>query len=119
MVFIPVPVTPPPPASPRVRQLSDELSTVIDDYQRRFPDLSSSDVRQAAQLAVQKRGKGTGLERQSIGLVVGLLAFFGGLAAFMYQRGALDGVEIPWVMVGVVGLIVVVGVLAVVRKMGE
>jgi len=102
-----------------VRQLSDELSTVIDDYERRFPDLSSADVRQAAQLAVQKRGKGSGVDRQSIALAAGVIFFLGGIGAFMYQRGAMEGVEIPWVMVGVVGMIAVVGVLAVARKMGE
>ena len=41
-----------------------------------------------------------------------------GVAAFFYQQTAVDA-PIPWVTIGVVGLIVVVGGLAVVRRMGE
>lgn len=117
MVFVPVPYTPPQP-SPRVQDLSAQLTRVIEDYEKRFPNLSAAEVRQAAQLAVQKRAPGSMATRQVIAMAVGLAAFVAGLGVFMTRQGVLADVEIPWMMVSI-GSVAVIGAVVFLLRRGE
>jgi len=107
MVFVPVPHQPPRP-SPRVQELSDQLGKVIEDYERRFPNLSGAEIRQAAQLAVQRKASGSPVNRYAVTMAAGLAAFVAGLTLFLVQSGSLENVEVPWVMVGI-GIVLVMG----------
>lgn len=107
MVFVPVPYTPPRP-SPRVQDLSQQLIQVIEDFERRFPNLSSAEVRLAAQLAVERKAAGSGVNRQVIAVALGLAAFGTGVAVFMTRSGALEEVEVPWMLIGI-GVMAVMG----------
>ncbi len=117
MVSVPTYFNAPPPASPRVRQLSEELSRVIEEYERRYPDLSASDVQSAARLAVQKRGKGPSTSRQTVALAIGVVAFVGGLAAYLFRQGTVDMESVPLALVMVVAVLLgVVGMAVAIRR---
>jgi len=79
MSYVPiVPPTPTPP-SPRVRDLADQLSQVIAEFERTHSAMSNSEVRQATQLAVRGRGaSGPGAVPILIvlTLAVGIAVFF-------------------------------------------
>ena len=107
MVFVPVP-HPPARPSARVQELSDQLSKVIEDYQRRFPNLSGGEIRQAVQLAVQRKASGPAVNRLAVSAALGLAAFLAGVTVFLMRSDSLANVEIPWIMVGI-GLFAVLG----------
>jgi len=116
MSYVPVVITPPnPPPSPRVRELSLELSRVIEDYSRRYPDLSSREVAQATRLAAQQHGPGAAAN-QAVAVALGVAALLGALMLFLVRGGAESNI-LMWIT----GLAVVAAgvALAVFWRRGE
>jgi hypothetical protein len=106
----------PPPQSPRVRELSERLADVIEDFEREYP-MSAPEIRQAMNnvLAQKKGGQGAAL-----GLMVGLgtLVLLGGVFAYFFigrESGGALPARIPMVAVAVAVLAILVAVLAVIK----
>ncbi|KPJ61566.1 MAG: hypothetical protein AMJ46_00165 [Latescibacteria bacterium DG_63] len=78
-----VPVTPPPPPSPRAQELGRRLREVIDNFRREHPDMTGTEISQAMGLAM--RGAGSRRQALLIGVVLALLAL-GFLAFFLFRR---------------------------------
>jgi type VI protein secretion system component VasF len=55
MSFVPI-VTPPPPPSPRARELARRIAEAIEQFRHEQPGTSSTDVRQALHLAAASSG---------------------------------------------------------------
>ncbi len=101
MSYVPIVTPPPQAASPRVRELSEELSRVITDYARRYPDLSRREIADAARLAQQ--GSGAAFPApQAVALALGVAAFLGAGLLYMVRDGA--GFDL---LVWLIGLVVV------------
>jgi hypothetical protein len=81
MSFVPV-VTPPPPPSPRARELARRISEAIEQFQREQPGTSSTDVRQALHLASASSGNGQKLAL--IAILIGLVLL--GILAFIFLK---------------------------------
>jgi hypothetical protein len=95
-----VPSGPAKPPSPRVRELSQRIQEVINEFQRQYP-LSPSEIRQALRLATGRSG---GENRAPLVAVVAGLAVAAGLGVFvMFQRspGEVNPAIWPAVLVGV------------------
>lgn len=78
MTYIPTPTSPTRPqqnATRRAVDLSERLSQVIVDYQRRFPDTRPADVQQAMRLAWGSTLDSNRQRRVVITLVAGLFLF--------------------------------------------
>jgi hypothetical protein len=101
-----------------VQDLSLELTKTIEEFEQRFPNLSSAEIRQAAQLAVQRKASGSGVNRQAIAVGVGLAAFLAGVAVFMTQSGSLENVEVPWMMIGI-GVTALIGLAVFLLRQNE
>lgn len=87
MSYVPIVTPPPQAASPRVRELSQELSRVIADYAKRYPDLSRGEIAAAARLAQQGSGASSPAP-QAVALALGVTAFLGAGLFFMMRGGA-------------------------------
>jgi len=98
-----------------VQDLSLELTKTIEEFERRFPNLSSAEIRQAAQLAVQRKASGPVVNRQMIAVGIGLAVFLAGVAVFMTQSGSLEDVEVPWMMIGI-GITAVIGLVVFIMR---
>lgn len=72
-MYIPTPVIPPP--SPRARELSQALSDTIRTFQRRHPDMSDLEVRQALRSAAMESGSSKSQQTLAIVLFLGVLLF--------------------------------------------
>ena len=114
MTFVPYV---PPPQSPRVRELSERLADVVQDFEREYP-MSAIEIRQAMNnvLAQKKGGQGA-----AVGLAIGIatLVLVGGVFAFFFvgrESGGSETARIPMIAVAVGVLGIVVAVLAVVKS---
>ena len=119
MTYVPIVVTPPPPPSPRTRELAGLLSRVIEEYEKHHPAVTGPEVREALSLAAQS-SKGASAQARSVVavLLLGLLAF--GATAFYALRSAAGGADVPLSMITVViGVIIVLGLVAVLRQKGS
>ncbi len=112
-MFIPVPIAPPAPPSPEAQELGQHLTDVINAYQADHPNMSSLEVRQAIQLA-RRAGGGTDANMAMKVIAVGLAAMMG--LGLLFFRASRDMGQVPWVMVGIGGLVVVLGVVAVIAN---
>jgi hypothetical protein len=113
-MYIPIPTAPPAPPSAEAQELGGHLADMIHAYQADHPEMSPLEVRQAVQLA--QRAVGGGLDTKILikSIALGLVAFMA-LGVF-FLRSNPDLGQIPWMMVTVVGLMVVVGIVAIVAK---
>lgn len=117
MTYVPIVVPTPAPPSPRARELADRLATVLLEYEETHPSITSGEVRQATQLALQRTRAGTAMTAPIIAGALGIL-LFAGIAAFFFVggSGAFTGAT-PFPMLTVIGLIAVAGALiAVLRR---
>ena len=116
MTYIPiVPSTPTPPASPRTRELAGLLSQVLEEYQKAHPAVTPAEMRAAVRLA-QMSVKGG---NQTVGLVISLglgLLVAGLMAGLLFFRSSGDAEGGPVLSMVVIGLIVFVGLIAVLVK---
>lgn len=110
-----VPVGPPPVESPRVRELSQRLAEVIEEYERQYP-MSAGEVRQALRIAGSKKAGGGAGTAVAVAAGLGLLLGIGMFAYFLAERqpGGGDVTAIPAILVGVG--IVAVGLVAFLRN---
>ncbi|GMV07973.1 MAG: hypothetical protein AMXMBFR53_42480 [Gemmatimonadota bacterium] len=119
MIFVPVvPHTPVPPPSPRVRELSDLLGRVIEEYEKHHPSVTGSEVRQALQLA-SGRSKATQAIAARLAVAgVGVALALGGVVAFLAAGGGgdVDPAAIPMVAVAV-GIFSILTVAIVVKRL--
>jgi hypothetical protein len=108
-------MTPAPPASPRTRELAGLLSQVLDEYQKAHPAVTPAEMRAAVRLAQMSVKGGNHPAALIISLGLGLLVagLMAGLLFFRSSGGAEGG---PVLSMVVIGLIVFVGLLAVVAK---
>ncbi len=110
-----VPVGPPPVESPRVRELSQRLAEVIDEYERQYP-MSAGEIRQALRIASSKKASGGAGTVVAVAAGMGLLLGIGVFAYFLAQRqpGGGDVTAIPAILIGVG--VVVVGLVVFLRN---
>ncbi len=94
--------------------MGGHLADVIHAYQADHPEMSPLEVRQAVQLAQRAVGGGLNTKILIKSIALGLVAFMA-LGLFYFQSNPDLG-RIPWMMVTVVGLMVVVGVMAIVKN---
>lgn len=108
MLFVPiVPSGPQAPPSPRVRELSELLGRVIDEYGKHHPSLTGTEVRQAVRLA--SRGASRSGDRAPVrvllaGIVAALVA--AGVAVFVLREGS-GGEAAPVAAFGALLLLVI------------
>jgi len=78
-------IVPSAPPSPKARELGGQLAALIREYERDHPSVSSTEIRQAVQVALQttQRGAPLGLAVTLGALVLVLL----GLVAFFLAQG--------------------------------
>jgi len=110
-----VPVGPPPVESPRVRELSQRLAKVIEEFEQQYP-MSAGEVRQALRIAGSKKASGGAGTAVALAAGFGLLLGIGMFAYFLSQRQPDGGdvTAIPAILVGVG--IVAVGLVAYLRN---
>ncbi len=104
------PAAPPPPSSPKVRELGMRLSEVVQDFQRRHPNMTAGEVRQAIRYAAARASGG---RSSSAAVVVGAAAAagFGILGALMATQSEASSRFV--VLAGIIALgIVAVGLAA-------
>jgi hypothetical protein len=110
MVFVPTPIQR-EPESPRVRELSQQLESVIAEFRRRYA-MNDSEIRQALLHAAGRSG-GSGRRRPMVALVAaagaGAVAL-GGLVSSATTKG--DARAMPVIALVIVMLVVVVGIAA-------
>ena len=95
-----VPSGPARPPSPRVRELSQRIQEVINEFQQNYP-MSPGEIRQALRLARSQSG---GENRAALAAVIGGLAVALGLGVFVMFERSPEGVSPaiwPAVLVGV------------------
>ncbi len=115
MTYVPIPIVPPTPPSPRTRELADLLARVIEEYEKHHPAVSGAEVREALNLASQSSKTATPAARSLVAmLLLGLVAFGAGLFYFLEQSGGGSAPEFPMIAV-VIGIIVVLGLVAVLK----
>lgn len=101
-----VPSGPSKPPSPRVRELSQRIQEVINEFQQQYP-LSPSEIRQALRLATSRSG---GEQRAIVGVVAGL-ALAAGLGVFvMFQSSSVEVNPAVWPAVLVGAAVIALGV---------
>ena len=72
------------PPSSRARELGDDLTRVIQEFQRRHPDLSSAEVHQALRVAESETGSGVSHGGLALGFVLAIMCI--GLALAYYLQ---------------------------------
>ncbi len=110
-----VPVIPRPPDSPRVRELSQRLADVIEEYERQYP-MSPGEIRQALRITGSKKASGGAGTAVAVASGIALLVGIGVFAFYLSQRqpDAGDVTAIPAVLIGVG--IAAVGLVAFLRN---
>ncbi len=109
MVYIPL--TPPPAPSARARDLSEHLALLVEEYERKHPDTSPLDVRQALRLTAQRTG---GNPQARVKVAIGVMLVL--LAAFLVFARASKGSDAPFPILAVlVGVGVFAALIALIR----
>ncbi|HSG80795.1 MAG TPA: DUF3188 domain-containing protein [Gemmatimonadota bacterium] len=109
-----VPIVPRPPDSPRVRELSERLAEVIQQFQDRYP-MSASEIRQALRIAAARTSGSRAGVFMALAAATALLV---GIGVFAYYLGQTqpDGGDVTALPAVVIGVgVVVVGVVAYLR----
>ena len=121
MTYVPVIVPPTQQASPRTRELAGLLGKVLEEYQKTHPGVTDAEVRMALRLASSSVGPA---KAAKIALLAGLLALMVAvLVTGLFVSGGADGsggggAEAPMALSGIIaGLVVVLGIVAIVIKM--
>ena len=108
-----VPSAPPPPSSPRIRELGMRLSEVIQDFQRQHPNMSAGEVRQAIRYAATRV---SGRRSSSPAAVVGAVAAAGfGMVGALVATQSETGPRFV-VLASIIALGIVAVGLAVLRR---
>ena len=105
MSYVPMPMmTPSGQDSPRVRELSREIQTLVEDYRQRNPRVTSDEISAALHAARSSSG---GSRAAAIALVVGLVvAFVAGVVVYFVQSGAATP-SLQWALIGVISLVAI------------
>ncbi len=120
-----VPFIPPhdKPPSPRVRELTDLLGRVIEEYEKHHPAVTGPEVRAAARMAVERSSrKGSPDLRIALGVAVALV--LGGLFVLLafvllaMNQGGMPQTAVPVVAITLVILAVLLAV-ALARRSGR
>lgn len=107
-----VPVAPPPPPSPRIRELADRLKAEVERYRQDHPGTSDRDVRLALRYMASRVGT-RGTARTVATLIAGLAAL-AGVGTALFLSGSREAAAI-WEELGPHGIIgILVAVFAVV-----
>jgi len=115
MSYVPI-VTPPHVPSHQTRELANELARVIVDFEQRNPAMSSAEIREAAQLALQASRRGEGIGPQLVFAVAGAAVFMVGLVVYLAVSGVFSAGAAPVVGIGlIVSLVVLTGLVALLR----
>ncbi|HSR49463.1 MAG TPA: hypothetical protein VLV83_01470 [Acidobacteriota bacterium] len=104
MTFVPVPViVPHKRPSPEARELSQRLTSVIEEFQRGHPGLDASHVEQALEMTRGQVGKSCSASRKVL-LLVGLALLVGGMAAVLYSKAPIATMTLPGMIAAVLVL---------------
>ena len=115
MTYVPIPIVPPTPPSPRTRELADLLARVIEEYEKHHPAVSGAEVREALSLASQSSKTTAPAARSLVAmLLLGLMALGAALFYFVERGGGGGTIEFPMIAV-VTGVILVLGLVAVLK----
>lgn len=107
-----VPMTPPPPPSPRVRELSDRLKAELDRYRRDHPAVSDREVRMAVRHVASRVGSRA--TARTLMAVVGGVAALVGVGTALVLSGSREASAV-WETLGPYGVFgVAIAVLTVV-----
>ncbi len=107
-----VPIIPASP-SPQARELSARISAAIDEFRRHSPGTTSADIRQALRLAGTASGADDVQRKLLVIMGLGLLM----LGIFVVLRaGDAKGDSERWMTLGTVGVVAIIGCLAVLVK---
>jgi hypothetical protein len=115
IAYVPV-VVPPQPPSRQAQELAELLSRVISEYEQTHSSITPGEVQQALMMA-QQRGSGVAGVRGLVALGLGLAAALG-IAVMVLAGGSGAGREavLPWVELGIVGVLVIAVVVVVLRR---
>jgi hypothetical protein len=114
ILYVPV-VVPPQVPSRQARELSELLDRVIKDYERTHSSVTPKEIREAIMLTQQKSGSMDA--RRATAVAAGLLAaLVGGVVAFASAGGISFQGQLPWIEIAVVGLLVIVVLVALLRR---
>ena len=115
MSYVPIIVPTPHPPSPQARELADQLSRVIANFEERHPRVSGAEVRQAAQLALQASRGGSAVA-PAVAMTMGFLVLLMvGIGVFLVPgSGGLAAVQSP--LMGIAIVIALFGVVSVVVR---
>ena len=115
ILYVPV-VVPPQPPSRQAQELAELLSRVVSEYERTHSSITPGEVQQAFMLA-QQRSSGAAGARPLILLALGLAVALGiAVMVLLGGPGISREAVLPWVELGVVGVLVVAVVAALLRR---
>ena len=114
MSYVPIVVAAPQPPSPRTRELADQLSRVISDFEQSHPTVSRAEVRHATQLALRASRRGSDVAPGTALAVVSIVLIMVGLGVVLTQRGGglamaqspLMGLAVVVALIGFVSMVV-------------
>ena len=117
MTYVPIVVPTQAEPSRQTRELADLLGRVVQEYEKAHPTVSGPEVAEALQLAKQASTKAGGNQAAVVMAGVGLVVLMVGLGVFFLaaQGGGIDFRSYA-TMIAVVGLAVVAGIVALVKK---
>ncbi len=120
MTYVPMVhvVTPEAPPSRQTQELADLLGRVVQEYEKAHPTVTGPEVSQALQLAKRASTKAGGNPTAMVAALAGGLVLMVGLGVvfFAAQGGGID-IRPYGVMIAVVGLGVVAGFVALLKRM--
>jgi hypothetical protein len=115
VTYVPIPIVPPTPPSPRTRELADLLARVIEEYEKHHPTVSGAEVREALNLASRSsKAVAPAAPKVLALLLLGLAALGAGLFLAVERSGGGAAPEFPMIAV-VIGVILVLGLVAVIK----
>ena len=86
MVFIPMMSPPPQQPSPRSQELGQRVALTIAEFQQKYPDLSSEEVRQALEVASDRSSERSRPAAASVVAMVAAAAAAVGLGVYLVVR---------------------------------
>jgi hypothetical protein len=113
--FVPV-VVPPPTPSRQAQELADLVNRVVSEYEQTHSSITPAEVQQALMMAQQRSQGAVGARRLVAVALGGAFALGAGILAFARGSGVPFDVILPWLELGVVGVLVIAVVVVLLRR---
>ena len=118
MSYVPI-VTPPHVPSHQTRELADQLARVIVDFEQNHPAMSSGEIREAAQLALQASQRGGGIGPALVFAAAGMAVLVVGGTVFAGVTGVFSAAALRWVGIGLIASLGVLTALVALLRGGK